>query len=67
MSTKYGIRYRPGTDLARRFPHPHIFAPPVTDRAQADNIRSLCANAEHMEVVAVDDDGTVRPVERTQP
>ncbi len=51
MSTYY-IRYRPGTELARRFPQPtgtKVKAPFAT-REDAEAIRVRCANAADMEV-----------------
>lgn len=49
---RYAIRYKPGTDLARRWPNPsHSFR----TREAADAVRHYCANAEHMETVEVED------------
>lgn len=42
------IRYKPGTDLARRFPEPTRMSWPTS--SAADRARLNCANAEKMEV-----------------
>lgn len=52
MVTTYALRYRPDSDLGRRFtatPAGHF-----ATREAAENIRLQCANAEHMETVEVD-------------
>lgn len=51
MPPKYAIRYREGTDLARRFPEPTAA---YDDRGFLEAIRDACANAEHMEIVEVE-------------
>lgn len=53
----YQIRYRPDTDLGRRFPH---MAYPwrgegYPTREAAEDIMRACANAASMEVVEVDE------------
>jgi len=48
----YAIRYKPGTDLARRFPNP---SHPFKTRETAEAVRHYCINAEHMETVEVED------------
>lgn len=47
----WAIRYRPGTDLARRFPGTPRGRFPTQE--VAERIRAACANAEHMEVINV--------------
>ena len=50
----FHIRYRPGTDLARRFPTiRYPAASGYATRERAEEIRAACPNAEHMEVVEV--------------
>ena len=48
----YYIRYRPGTELARRFPQPEgtKVKAPFSTREDAERIRARCANAADMEV-----------------
>lgn len=47
----YAVRYRPDSDLARRFPG--LPAGRFKTAEEAENIRQCCPNAEHMEVVDV--------------
>jgi hypothetical protein len=46
--TAYALRYADGTDLARRYPEP---AGRFRTREEAERLRALCVNAEHIEVV----------------
>jgi hypothetical protein len=51
------LRYRPDTNLGQRFPltkYPWK-GPGYPTREQAEHIRSLCINAEHIEVIEVED------------
>lgn len=53
------LRYRPDTVLGKRFPltrYPWC-SPAYPTRERAEEIRALCINAEHIEVVEVDDEG----------
>lgn len=49
----YTIRYRPDTDLGRRFPHPAGTTFP--DRETAEAIRVACPNTDSMEIVEVEE------------
>lgn len=50
--TQFAIRYRPDTDLGRRFTaHGGTFP----TRADAEAILRICVNAEAMEVIEVDE------------
>lgn len=49
--TGYAIRYRPGTDLGRRFPGPSHLTLPT--REAAEEIWRRCPNANDMEVIEV--------------
>lgn len=51
----FTIRYRPGTDLGRRFPATKYpwRSEGFATRDAAEEIRRACPNAEHMEVVEV--------------
>jgi hypothetical protein len=45
----YALQYRAGSDLARRFPEPTRAR--FATREEAERLRALCVNAEHIEVV----------------
>jgi len=51
----YAVRYRPGTDLARRFPTTRCpwRGPGIPTREAAEEVRAACPNAESMEVYEV--------------
>lgn len=49
---KYALRYREGTDLAWRYPEPTAA---YDDRGFLEAIRDACPNAEHMEIVEVEE------------
>lgn len=49
---RYALRYRPDSDLGRRFT---ASAGAFATRQEADDLRCRCANADAMEVVAVDE------------
>lgn len=49
---RWAIRYREGTDLARRFPEPTAA---YDDRDFLEAVRDACANRDHMEIVEVSD------------
>lgn len=49
---KYAIRYREGTDLARRYPEPTAA---YDDKGFLEAIVTACINAKHMEIVEVDE------------
>ena len=51
----YSIRYRPGTELARRFPQPEVVqvANTFPTAGDAEDIRRRCVNASDMEVYDV--------------
>lgn len=52
---KYRIRYRPGTDLARRFPdHPRGPWSEHDTREAAEAVVAACVNGEQMEVLAIE-------------
>ena len=53
------LRYRPDTALGKRFPLTRYpwRGPAYPTRDRAEEIRVLCVNAEHIEVVEVDDEG----------
>lgn len=48
---RYAIRYRPDTDLGRRFTGTSA---PFDTREAAEHMRAMCANAEAMETVEVE-------------
>jgi len=48
---RYAIRYKPDTDLGRRYKGTSA---PVGTREHAERIREACANAASMEVVEVE-------------
>lgn len=50
--TLYAIRYRPGTDLARRFPESTAA---YDDRGFLEAIVQACVNEGDMEVIQVDE------------
>jgi hypothetical protein len=50
------LRYKPGTDLARR--SPGLARGRFRDAEEAERIRVLCPNAEQLEVVDVREVGT---------
>lgn len=53
MTARFALRYRPDSDLGRRFtatPAGHF-----ETRQQAEDMRVRCANAESMETVEVED------------
>ena len=52
MKKRFAIRYTPGTDLAARFGSGPTSLQFHT-RDGAEQLRSSCANAEHMDVVEV--------------
>lgn len=52
MVTLYAIRYRPGTDLAHRYPEPTAA---YEDRGFLEAVMRASVNAEHMEIVEVED------------
>jgi hypothetical protein len=47
----YALRYRPDTDLGRRYPEPTSATFPTREAAEA--MRQACVNAASMEVVEV--------------
>jgi hypothetical protein len=47
----FAVRYRRGTDLARRYPG--IPRGRFRTAEEAENVRAACPNAEHMEVIDV--------------
>lgn len=47
----YAIRYKPDTDLGRRFKGTSA---PTADRAALERVRVSCANRDDMEIVEVD-------------
>lgn len=49
---KYALRYREGTDLARRYPESTAA---YDDRGFLEAIQAACPNAEHMEIVEVEE------------
>lgn len=53
----YILRYRPDTDLGRRFPLTRYpwRGPAYSTRELAEEIRALCINAEHIEVIEQED------------
>lgn len=51
--TSYALRYRPGTALALRWPHPTTWT--CEDREHLDVVRRECPNAESLEIVEVEE------------
>ena len=53
------LRYRPDTTLGQRFPLTRYpwHGPAYQTRERAEEIRAHCPNAEHIEVVKLDDEG----------
>lgn len=49
---KYALRYREGTDLARRYPEPTAA---YDDRGFLEAIQDACPNAAHMEIFEVEE------------
>lgn len=49
----YALRYRPDTHLGRRYPKPSCAH--FATREAAEDAREACPNAEHMEVVEVEE------------
>jgi hypothetical protein len=47
----FAVRYRPGTDLARRYPG--LPRGRFRDAEEAENVRAACPNSEFMEVIDV--------------
>ena len=55
--TRYLIRYRPGTDLARRFPTTRYPARATfASREEAEAVRAACPNGEAMDVVELNEE-----------